>query len=39
MRLGNIFVQLLQTKGPYKIAMVITYVGLTNDYKGKMWYS
>jgi hypothetical protein len=29
-------VQLLQNESPYMIAMVITYVGLRNNYKGKM---
>jgi hypothetical protein len=35
----NASVQLLQTESPYMIAMVISYIGLRNDYKGQMWYS
>jgi hypothetical protein len=33
MRFGKVFVQLLQNECPYMIAMIITYVGLRNDYK------
>jgi hypothetical protein len=36
MRIGYVLVQLLQNEGSYMIAMVITYVGLRNDYKGQM---
>jgi hypothetical protein len=39
MRVGKVSVQLLQNEGPYMIAIVITYIGLRNDYKGQMWYS
>jgi hypothetical protein len=35
MRVVKVFVQLLQNEHLYIIAMVITYVGLRNDYKGK----
>jgi hypothetical protein len=35
MRVGIVFVQLLQNERPYIIAMVITYVGLRNDYNGQ----
>jgi hypothetical protein len=34
--IGIIFDQYLQKENPYMIAMVITYVGLRNDYKGQM---
>jgi hypothetical protein len=37
-RVGKVFVQLLINESPYMIAMIITYVGVRNDYKGKMWY-
>jgi hypothetical protein len=33
--IGNV-VQDLQNESPYMIAMVITYVGFKNDYKGQM---
>jgi hypothetical protein len=33
MRVGKVFVQLLQNESTYMIAMFITYVGLWNDYK------
>jgi hypothetical protein len=33
MRVDKVSVQLLQNKSPYMIAMVITYVDLSNDYK------
>jgi hypothetical protein len=36
MGLFNVCVQQLQKEYPYMIAMVITYVGLRNDYKGQM---
>jgi hypothetical protein len=36
MRDGNVFDQLLQNEGPYMIAMIITFVGLRNDYKWQM---
>jgi hypothetical protein len=39
MRVGKVFVQLLLKEGPYMIAMVITYVGVRNDYKGEMCYT
>jgi hypothetical protein len=32
-------VQLLPNEGPYMIVVVNTYVGLRNDYKGRMLYS
>jgi hypothetical protein len=38
-RIGNVFNQYLQNESPYMIAMVITYVGFRNDYKGQMRYS
>jgi hypothetical protein len=39
MRVGKVFVQLLLKENPYKIAMVIIYVGVRNDYDGQMWYT
>jgi hypothetical protein len=36
MRVGNVSVQLLQNENPYIIAMVITYVGIRNEYKTQM---
>jgi hypothetical protein len=36
MRIGKVFVQLLQNESHYIIAMVIIYVGLRNDFKGQM---
>jgi hypothetical protein len=36
MRLGNIFVTLLQNECPYMITMFIIYVGLWYDQKGQM---
>jgi hypothetical protein len=36
MRDGNVYVRLLQNESPYMIAMVITYIGLENEYKGQM---
>jgi hypothetical protein len=36
MRVGIVFVQLLINESPYMIAMIITYVGVRNDYKGQM---
>jgi hypothetical protein len=36
MRFGKVFVQLLLNEPPFMIAMVITYVGVRNDYKGQM---
>jgi hypothetical protein len=36
MRVGNVTVQVFQKESTYVIAMVITYVGLTNNYKGQM---
>jgi hypothetical protein len=35
----NASVQLLQNESPYMSAMVYTYLGLRNEYKGQMWYS
>jgi hypothetical protein len=35
-RIGKVFVQYLQNERPYMIAMVITYVGLMNDYNGQI---
>jgi hypothetical protein len=34
-RIGNVFVQYLQNESPYMIAMVITYVGVRNEYNSK----
>jgi hypothetical protein len=39
MKVSKVLVQLLQNESSYMIAMVITYVGFRNDYKGQMWYS
>jgi hypothetical protein len=39
MRVGKVYVQLLQNDCPYEIGMVITYVRLRNDYKGQMSHS
>jgi hypothetical protein len=36
MRVGVVFVQLLQNECPYTIAMVITDVGLRNEYEVQM---
>jgi hypothetical protein len=39
MTVDYVAVQLLQNECPYMIAMVITYVGIRNDYRGWMLYS
>jgi hypothetical protein len=39
MTVDHILVLLLQNESSYMIAMVITYVGLRNDYKVQMGYS
>jgi hypothetical protein len=36
MRVGKVFVQLLINETPFIIAMIITIVGVRNDYKGQM---
>jgi hypothetical protein len=36
MRVGKVYVQLLLNESPYMIAMVVTYVGFRNGYKGQM---
>jgi hypothetical protein len=36
MRVGKVPVQLFLNKSPYMIAIVISYVGIINDYIGQM---